>query len=196
MPHVDPEPLDVLVYPHPSLRKPARAITPDEVKAGRADGWDLAELVARMTVTLYANKGIGLAATQVGVGLRLFLVDISKDEDGLMAIANPVLTDMRGSVVEEEGCLSVPEIRAKVKRYAELTLTGVSVKGGPISFEAEELLARACQHEVDHLDGILFINRLGIAGRLMVRKQLAQLEDDYRRLQARKLRAHAVPAAR
>jgi peptide deformylase len=181
-----PEPLEIVLYPEPSLKQKCRALTAEEIKAGKADKWDLAELSARMHATMYAAEGIGLAAPQVGVSLRIFCADISKDKSGVFTILNPVLSEMKGSVVEEEGCLSIPHVRAKVKRYAALKIDGVDLKGQPISFEANDLLARVCQHETDHLDGILFINKIGMTARLLVRKQLIELEEDFQLAQKRK----------
>jgi peptide deformylase len=180
------EPLEIVLYPDPFLLKPCRAITPAELNSGKAAGWDLAELVERMKATMYAAEGIGLAAPQVGVGLRLFLVDISKDKCGCMALLNPVLSNLEGSIVEEEGCLSIPRVRAKVKRFQSLHVTAVNLKGEPIEFDATELLARVCQHENDHLNGILFINKLGMASRVMLRRALNELEEDYELAQAKK----------
>ena len=185
------EPLEIVLYPDPFLTKKARAITPDEIKAGQAGEWSLAELIERMKATMYAAEGIGLAAPQVGVGLRLFLADISKDRSGVQAILNPALTELRGSVIEEEGCLSIPGVRAKVKRSAELKLKGVDPQGKPIEIEATDLLSRVFQHEYDHLDGVLFINRIGMTARLMMRKRLVELEEDYE-LKKKKVKAQAA----
>lgn len=188
------EPMEILLYPDPFLTKRSRPVTAAEFTAGSADGWNIEELVARMKATLAEEKGLGLAATQVGVGLRLFLAHVEAENIGPLAIFNPVVSDVHGTVVEDEGCLSLPGIRAKVKRHAELKLTGADIKGQPLSFDARDLFARVCQHETDHLDGILFINRLGMTGRLLIRRQLAELEDDFKRLQQRKSRKPVVAA--
>jgi len=183
--------LNIVRYPDPFLAQRAREVTADEIRAGSADGWNLVNLAERMRETMYAADGIGLAATQVGIGLRIFVLGLLDDQrenikpapENVKAlfILNPVLSELRGSTVEEEGCLSVPEVRAKVKRFAELKLAGVDLKGRPFSFECKALMARACQHEVDHLIGILFIKKLGLAGRLKIRQQLAELEEEYAR---------------
>ena len=179
------EPLEIVLYPDPFLGKVARAIKPEELKSGKAGGWDLADLIERMKVTMYAAEGIGLAAPQVGVGLRIFTVDISKDKSGFMALINPVLSNLDGSLIEEEGCLSIPGIRAKVKRFSGLHVSALDLKGEKIEFDATELLARVCQHEHDHLNGILFINKLGMASRAMLRRALGELEEDYELAQAK-----------
>ena len=137
---------------------------------------------------MYAAEGIGLAAPQVGVGLRIFLVDISKDKSGCMALINPVLSKLEGTLTEEEGCLSIPGIRAKVKRFASLHVAATNLKGDQIEFDAADLMARVCQHENDHLNGILFINKLGMASRAMLRRSLGELEEDYELAQAKKNR--------
>ncbi|MGD0088516.1 MAG: peptide deformylase [Planctomycetota bacterium] len=188
------EPLKILIYPDPFLAKRARPVTAEELKAGKADGWDLAELVTRMQASLSEEQGLGLAATQVGVGLRLFLAKANKEDELALVVLNPVLSELRGSVVDEEGCLSVPGLRAKVKRYASLHVNGVDLKGQPFSLNAQDLFARICQHETDHLDGILFFNRLGMASRLLVRRRLAELEQEYEDLRKRKRQKRAVNA--
>ena len=178
-------PLEIVLYPDPLLTKPCRRITEAELKAGKAGQWDLPELAERMRATMYAAEGIGLAAPQVGVGLRLFLIDVSKERNTCQVLLNPVLAGMQGSQVEEEGCLSIPGVRAKVKRALSLKLKAVDLKGEPIEFDASELLARVCQHEHDHLDGVLFINKIGMASKFMLRRELSELEEDYALKQAK-----------
>jgi peptide deformylase len=190
------QPLVILAYPDPFLGKRAREVTAAEIAKGEADGWNLAELAERMKATLIVDKGIGLAAPQVGVGLRLILADLSREGGSLMTVLNPVLSDGRGSTVDEEGCLSVPGLRVKVKRFASVKVSGVDMTGGPVNLEVQGLAARVFQHEADHLDGILIVNRLGMASRLMVRRQLAELEDEYCLRQRRKRNTPASVAVR
>ena len=178
-------PLEIVLYPDPFLTKPCRKVTDAELKAGKAGDWVLSELVERMRVTMYAADGIGLAAPQVGVNLRLFLYDISKEKNDCKVVINPVLSDMQGTLVEEEGCLSIPEVRAKVKRAQSLKVTAKGLDGQPFEFTASDLLARVCQHENDHLDGVLFINKIGMAAKFMLRRPLEELEDDYALKQAK-----------
>jgi peptide deformylase len=189
-------PLEIVLYPDPFLNKPARRITEAELKAGKAGQWDLAELVERMRATMYAAEGIGLAAPQVGVGLRLFLIDVSKERDTCRVLLNPQLSDLQGSQTEEEGCLSIPGVRANVKRALSLKLKAVNLKGEPVEFDASELLARVCQHENDHLDGKLFINKLGMASKFMLRRDLNELEEDYALKQAKLKNKKKGPGAR
>src|SRR5438309_1513764 len=101
------EPLPIVLYPDPFLNKNCRAVTEAELKSGKADGWDLAELVERMKATMYEAEGIGLAAPQVGVGLRIFLADVSKERNDCKVLINPKLSEPQGSAIEEEGCLSI-----------------------------------------------------------------------------------------
>jgi len=180
-----PRPLRIVHYPDPVLNEDCRALGDAEIAAGSADGLDLAELVAGMQAAMYEAEGIGLAAPQVGVKLRLFVIDISKGRDQPMTLLNPVLADPEGESEEEEGCLSIPGVRAKVKRARKLTVSAKDLAGAEIRFEAEDLLARVCQHENDHLDGILFIQRIGPAARFMLRRKLRELEEEYKFLQRR-----------
>jgi peptide deformylase len=171
--------LPVLRYPDPLLKRRARPVTVEELQAGRAGGTNLRELAARMIATLYTDEGAGLAAPQVGVSLRLFVADASPGRNESFAVFNPQLSELGDYLEEEEGCLSFPEIRAKVKRAGRLVLTGLDAEGRPLRKEAAGLLARICQHETDHLDGLLFIQRMGPATRFMLRRKLRELEEEY-----------------
>jgi peptide deformylase len=112
-----------------------------------------------MAETMYTASGVGLAASQVGVLKRIILVD--GEEDGLIVLINPMIIKSEGEVVEEEGCLSVPDIYSQVKRSSKVTIKALNENGDPIEITKEDLTARALQHEIDHLDGILFIDRIG-----------------------------------
>jgi peptide deformylase len=142
--------------------RPVEAVTP-EIQA----------LVDDMVETMYAAPGVGLAAPQVGVPLRIFVVDLSvgRDPQGLMTIINPEWVERDGMQLEEEGCLSVPGFTATVARPQRAIVRGLDRDGRPIEREGTGLLARAFQHEMDHLDGTLFVDRLrGIKRDLIVRK--------------------------
>ena len=180
------KPLPIVLYPDPLLTKRSREVTAEEIKASRAGDVDLKNLIERMKATLYEAKGLGLAAPQVGVLLRLWLADPTEEYEDPLVVFNPILSDQAGTLEMEEGCLSIPETRATVKRYQHLTITGLDQDGHPIKLEAEDLLARIAQHETDHLDGVLFINRIGMAARFMLRGKLRQLEEEYEVLQKRK----------
>ncbi len=144
----------ILTYPEPFLATkslPVRAV--DE---------RVRELVRDMFDTMYAANGIGLAAPQIGVGKRVIVVDISPVEEGSkpFALVNPEIVRKQGQVEGAEGCLSVPGVEGTVCRSASVTVRGMNETGDPVTLEAESLLSRVLQHEIDHLDGILFIDRL------------------------------------
>jgi peptide deformylase len=144
-------------------------------KAGRVDEItpDLQALIDDMIETMYAAPGVGLAAPQVGVALRLFVVDISvgRRPEDLMVFVNPEWIERDGMQLEEEGCLSVPGFVATVARPARAVLKGLDRRGVERTVEASGLLARAFQHEMDHLEATLFVDRLrGIKRDLIVRR--------------------------
>jgi peptide deformylase len=134
---------------------------------------DIDRLVDDMIETMYAAPGVGLAAPQVGVALRIFVVDISvgRDPSGLLVLINPEFVERDGVQLEEEGCLSLPGFNATVMRPTRAVVKGLDRHGEPRQHEGTDLLARAFQHEMDHLDGTLFVDRLrGIKRDLIVRK--------------------------
>ena len=135
----------------PVLREPCREVDAfDEI---------LRRVYQDMLETMYEAPGVGLAAPQVGLSLRFFVYD-PHDGSGPGAVANPVLTELEGEQAEEEGCLSIPGLWYVTTRAPSVRLSGRDVEGNPLSLEAEGLLARIFQHETDHLNGILFIDRL------------------------------------
>ena len=147
--------LPIHQLPDPILRERAREVT--EING------DLQRLIDDMAATMYAAPGLGLAATQVGRLHRLIVFDVSQREGGprqLQVVLNPCLTAKEGQVVREEGCLSVPDFSAEVRRHARVTVQGLDREGKPITIAGEGLLAVVLQHEVDHLDGILFIDHI------------------------------------
>ena len=134
---------------------------------------EIQRLVDDMIHTMYAAPGIGLAATQIGVGLRVFVADISagRNPGDLLTFINPEFESRDGMQLEEEGCLSLPGFNATVARPVRAVLKGLDREGRPQRVEAEGLLARCFQHEVDHLDGTLFVDRLrGLQKDLILRK--------------------------
>jgi peptide deformylase len=148
------------VLHHPAL--PVEAITPD-----------VQTLVDDMIKTMYAAPGIGLAATQVGVALRIFVVDLSvgRNAGELLTFINPEFVEREGMQLEEEGCLSVPGFNATVARPSRAVVKGLDREGMVHTVEGTGLLARAFQHEMDHLDGTVFVDRLrGLQKDLIVRK--------------------------
>jgi peptide deformylase len=134
---------------------------------------DIERLIDDLVETMYAAPGVGLAAPQVGAPLRLFVVDISvgRDAAGLIVMVNPEVVERDGVQLEEEGCLSVPGFNATVVRPSRVVMKGLDRYGAEHQYDASGLLARAFQHEMDHLDGTLFVDRLrGIKRDLIVRK--------------------------
>jgi len=134
---------------------------------------DVHQLIDDMIETMYAAPGIGLAAPQVGVPARIFVIDLSvgREPDGLMVMINPSFVERDGMQLEEEGCLSVPEFNATVVRPSRVVVKGLDRSGAEYQRAGEGLLARAFQHEMDHLDGTLFVDRLrGIKRDMILRK--------------------------
>ncbi len=161
---------EVVKYPDPVLSKPAETVTVfDE---------EIAQLVEEMFDSMYAAQGIGLAAPQINIAKRITVIDVSFKERPAdkLALINPVVLDKNGKQVEEEGCLSLPEIREKVQRAAWVKVRAQNVKGETFEVEGEELLARALQHEIDHLNGILFIDHLSRLKRDLVQRRIKKLQ--------------------
>jgi peptide deformylase len=161
--------LEILKYPDPFLRT-----TAEEVEAVD-DG--VRGLIDNMTATMYAASGIGLAAVQVGVAKRVVVLDVPSGDDhergqNLVALVNPRITSSAGTNRYEEGCLSVPGITADVTRAETVTVESLDCDGREIVIEASGLFATALQHELDHLDGILFIDRLSRLKRDLVKRRL------------------------
>jgi peptide deformylase len=144
-------PYDIRVHGDPVLRQRAAEVTD-------IDG-TLARLATDMVTTMYEAPGIGLAAPQVGVQKRMFVYDL-QDGQGPKVVINPVLSGQRGEWTYEEGCLSVPGLSWEIVRAKEVHLAGIDLDGNELSIDADELLARLFQHETDHLDGILLLQRL------------------------------------
>lgn len=146
--------LKVVKYPEPVLSQPGEPVSEfnDELK----------KLVADMFETMYASQGIGLAAPQVAVSKRVTVIDLSmgKDPEQKLVLVNPEIIVREGSQYEEEGCLSFPEIREKIKRAFHVKVRAQDGNGKWFEMDGEELLSRAFQHEIDHLDGVLFTQRM------------------------------------
>ena len=156
----------------PILRYGERALHVPAQPVSEFNG-ELQRLLVDMVETMYAAPGIGLAATQVGVPLRIFVVDLSvgRDPSQLIVMINPEFVEREGTQLEDEGCLSVPGFNATVLRPARAVLSGLDREGQPQQIEGTGLLARAFQHEMDHLEGRVFLDRLrGIKRDVIVRK--------------------------
>jgi peptide deformylase len=163
------EALPILIVPAPILRARARPVA-------AADMAKVRELLPRMYTTMYGAPGIGLAAPQVGVGLRLTIVDLMADEKANpITLINPeVLARSEKLATREEGCLSLPGQYADVTRPAEVTVRYTDADGATREIEADGLLAACLQHEIDHLDGVLFIDHLSALKRNMILRRLAK----------------------
>ncbi len=139
---------------------------------------EVVRLARDMVETVHAAPGIGLAAPQVDVGKRLIVVDLSvgQNKNDLIVLANPEIIRRESKALGEEGCLSVPDIRENVSRPFSVTVRGLDLQGNIVDIEGEDLLARVLCHEIDHLDGILFVDRLSPLKRSLVRKRLKKNE--------------------
>jgi peptide deformylase len=162
--------LPIVQYPDPILSQPGEPVTEFDA--------ELRKLVADMFETTYANEGVGLAAPQVNVSKRVATIDVSmgkKPEDRLVLI-NPEITFSEGKVYEDEGCLSFPEIREKVVRAAKVRIRAQDEKGKWFEMDGEALLSRAFQHEIDHLDGILFLSRMSALKRSLNLRKIRKMQ--------------------
>ncbi len=159
----------IFTYPEPVLRKKAQPITVFDDA--------LQQLAADMSETMYNAPGVGLAANQVGVLKQIVVVDVSRDEEDkeFITLINPVISKGEGSVAGEEGCLSVLEYEAKVERFRKIHVEALDLDGKPLSFDAEDRLARIVQHEVDHLHGTLFIDHISALKRGLYKKKLKKI---------------------
>jgi peptide deformylase len=139
---------------------------------------ELDQLVADMFETMYAAKGLGLAAPQVGISQRLTVIDISQgeDESKRLVLINPEIIAREGSQVGEEGCLSIPGFREQVKRAGKVKIRAKNAQGETLEHEGEELLARAMEHEVDHLNGVLFLSHLSPLKRDLIRRKIRKMQ--------------------
>ncbi|MBI4737652.1 MAG: peptide deformylase [candidate division NC10 bacterium] len=155
----------ILTYGNPILRQTARAVS-------NIDG-ELQRLIDDMVETMHEAPGVGLAANQVGSLRRVFVANPSEDHDPsrLLVLINPELVEAEGESVAEEGCLSIPDFREEVRRARRVLLRGLDRNERPVEVEGQDLLARVLQHELDHLNGTLFVDRLSPAKRdILLRK--------------------------
>ncbi|MBK9121425.1 MAG: peptide deformylase [Phycisphaerales bacterium] len=164
--------LYIIHYPDPRLRKRSAAITEFAP--------DLAAFAARMHELMRTGRGVGLAAPQVGVNVRLFVLNPTGEPQDGLTLVNPELHDPEGLVEAEEGCLSIPAVAVQVRRAQRLRVTAQDVQGRPFEFIAEDLVARICQHETDHLEGVLILDKQGPTDEIANRKVVRALEDAWR----------------
>jgi len=170
----------ILTYPATDLKKPAQAVA-------NIDG-NINDLVTDLVETMYAAPGVGLAAPQVGAHARIIVLDVDHDNPGknLIKLINPVIVEKEGSIVWEEGCLSVVDYTAEVRRAARVLVKGWTPDEQEIQIEADELLAVALQHEIDHLDGKLFIDRISRLKRDLYKRKVKKWLRDGVPLEAKK----------
>ncbi|HER63172.1 MAG TPA: peptide deformylase [Desulfobacteraceae bacterium] len=160
---------EILTFPDPVLRKTAKEVT--------AFDDALKKLSQDMGETMYHAPGVGLAANQIGVLLQIVVVDIStsEEEKKFISLVNPVISEGEGCVTDEEGCLSVIDYTSTVERFRKIKVTARDLDGNPLEFEAEDRFARIIQHEVDHLHGKLFIDRISPLKRSLYKKKLKKI---------------------
>lgn len=167
--------MEVLVYPDPVLRRGGKAISSFDA--------DLRKTADQMMAAMYEEVGCGLAAPQVGIELKLLVLNPSGDRDdkaGEKVLCNPKITKKKGREFGEEGCLSFPGMHAEVERWIEITVEYQDLDGQPQKLTADGFLARVIQHEMDHLDGVLYVDRLTASEKLRVKAQLLDLEAEFR----------------
>ena len=167
------ESLKLVFYPHPRLLSVAKDVQ-------QFDDWLLA-VAGRMKELMVLEKGVGIAAPQVGLSLRIFIAAPSGKGEEAQVYINPVLTDERGSEEAEEGCLSLPDIRVKVPRFKSLRIEALDEHGKPFSQNLADFPARVIQHENDHLDGILLLDRMSPMAKLANRKKIKDLEESFKK---------------
>lgn len=161
----------VVKYGDPVLETKAEPIT-------EFDTPELRQMVDDMFDTMYSAKGIGLAAPQIGVSKRLTVIDVSAGEEGgeKIVLINPEIIEKAGSQLGEEGCLSIPGFREDVKRAMKIKVRAQNVEGDTLEYEVDELLSRCMQHEIDHLNGVLFLAHLSPLKRDLIRRKIRKLQ--------------------
>jgi peptide deformylase len=163
--------MEILVYPNPFLRKAAEKVTAVEDVIGDVEG---------MVRTMRENRGVGLAATQVGIGQRFFVMNLEGEPGKEQVLINPTIVEGRGEVIEVEGCLSLPGLEARVPRYEWVKLQATMPDGEAVELSGGDLFARVVQHEIDHLDGTLLIDKVSAAARIGLKPRLKELERQFR----------------
>ena len=167
--------MEIVKYPHPTLRHKSKPLC-------RVDG-EIKKAIGEMLDLMYADEGIGLAANQVDLPYRLFVMNVHSDpgaREEEHVFINPVITNRKGGAEDREGCLSFPEIFAPVRRPAKITVNAYALDGRELSYELDGLYARAVQHELDHLDGVLLIDRLSQTNLMAIKEELEELEQEFK----------------
>ncbi len=166
--------LRIVKYPDPILRQKTSLVDPAEP--------GLADLIANMFETMYAARGVGLAANQVGLAKRLAVIDCSSGDEPSqrLILINPRIVETRDEIEEEEGCLSFPGLRGTTRRFLWARVQAVGLDGKSFEVAGDDLLGKALQHELDHLDGRLFIDRLGLTQKALLSGKLKAMREDAR----------------
>jgi peptide deformylase len=167
---IDVDKCHITHYPAKVLAGPAQPVEKIDDNIHR--------LVAKMTDLMIELKGVGFAAPQAGVSLRLFIISLDGSREKVKVFVNPVVKPEGNLVQIEEGCLSVPGIYTKIKRYAGATVTATGLDGKTFTEQADGLYARALQHEYDHIEGVTIVNRMPTTSRIVHRRQLKKLEEN------------------
>lgn len=162
----------IITHPHPVLKETAEPIT--EIDS------EISELARDMAETMYGAPGIGLAANQIGIRKKMIVYDLVKQDgdENLSVLINPEIVSAEGETSTEEACLSVIDFSADVKRNARVKVTGLNLDGKEVEIEAEGLLAIVLQHEIDHLNGTLFIDRIGSLRRMLYNRRLKKVLEE------------------
>ncbi len=168
---IDVDKCKITHYPTEVLRKSAQPIK-------KIDD-SIRQLVEKMTDIMLKNKGLGLAAPQAGLSLRLFIISLNGTRENVKVFINPTVTPNGDLTEMEEGCLSVPGIYTKLRRYNKCSVTATDLDGNEFTDEAEGLYARALQHEYDHIEGMTIVNRMGQAAKIVHRRQLKKLTESH-----------------
>ena len=160
----------ILAYPDPKLRNKARPVDTIDRK--------IQKLAEDMAETMYAAPGIGLAATQIGEPIRVITLDLSLEREELIVLVNPEIISSEGECTEEEGCLSLPGFKENIRRKSKVLVRGLNHEGREINITAEGLLAAAFQHEIDHLDGVLLLDKVSRLKRMFFKAKLKKKDDE------------------
>jgi peptide deformylase len=165
--------MKILHYPHPLLLRRTHKV--DEI------GGNLGEIAAKMLELMRQSNGVGLAANQVGLDIRMFVANLTGEPQDAIIMVNPEVVESSGLGSSEEGCLSFPEIFGRVERRREVVVEYLDLGGKLRAIQARDLFARVCQHEIDHLDGVIFVARMFADDRTVNSKRLKDLESAFAR---------------
>src|SRR5207248_6518358 len=170
--------MKIVHYPHPALRHPGKPVlTIDK---------DLRLQIGQMMDCMYEAKGLGLAAPQVALPFQLLVMNVTGDPnqpEREEVFLNPTIVERKGSIDDEEGCLSFPGLYQKIRRAKTIKVQAYNLKGQPVEKVVSDLEARAWQHEIDHLNGVLFIDKMGVLARLSARSSVKSFESEFKRAQ-------------